>query len=274
MFRLRQVALVAHDLDAVVDTVSSLEGGDPTIRTKIVRAVADVTGATNRVQAALDSKRRNLGSEEAAAAFDAELALVEQTLNGSVSGASTPEDCDSVLARLLVTIERLESRYGQEPERSARIAELRSNAHEITGERRTTLLDERNRRASRIVEAADRLLATVTRRASEFANDKEEAQDLFTDAIALEEAGCFAIVCEMIREEVATELTRHLEIPTIGIGSGSGCDGQILVTTDVLGLTPGNVPSFVKPYAQLATEAGKALGRFVNDVREGRYPKA
>lgn len=107
-----------------------------------------------------------------------------------------------------------------------------------------------------------------------FANDKEEAQDIFTDAIALEEAGCFAIVFEMIREEVATELTRHLEIPTIGIGSGSGCDGQILVTTDVLGLTPGDVPSFVKPYAQLAGEAGKALGRFVGDVREGRYPKS
>jgi 3-methyl-2-oxobutanoate hydroxymethyltransferase len=107
-----------------------------------------------------------------------------------------------------------------------------------------------------------------------FANDKEEAQDIFTDAIALEEAGCFAIVCEMIREEVATELTRHLEIPTIGIGSGPGCDGQILVTTDVLGLTTGDVPSFVKPYAQLAGEAGKALGRFVGDVREGRYPKA
>ncbi|MGZ0191296.1 MAG: DNA repair ATPase [Acidimicrobiales bacterium] len=178
-----RLAKLSNDLDAVVDTVSSLEGGDPTIRTKIVRAVADVTGAANRVQASLDSKRRNLGSEEAAAAFDAELALVEQTLNGSVSGAATPEDCDSVLARLLVTIERLESRYGQEPERSARIAELRSNAHEVTGERRTTLLDERNRRATRIVEAADRLLATVTRRASEFANDKEVAAFFATDQL-------------------------------------------------------------------------------------------
>ena len=106
-----------------------------------------------------------------------------------------------------------------------------------------------------------------------FANDKEEAQDIFTDAIALEEAGCFSIVCEMIREEVATELTRHLEIPTIGIGSGLGCDGQILVTTDVLGLTPGGAPSFVKPYARLASEAEKALNRFVKDVREGHYPK-
>ena len=174
---------LGNDLDAVVDTVSSLEGGDPTIRTRIVRAVSDVTGAANRVQARLDTKRRNLGAAEAAAAFDAELSLVEQTLNGSVSGAATPEECDTVLARLLVTIERLESRYGQDPERSARIAELRSNAHEVVGERRSTLLDERNRRASRIVDAAERLLATVSRRAGEFADDKEVAAFFATDQL-------------------------------------------------------------------------------------------
>ncbi|MEM1334407.1 MAG: DNA repair ATPase, partial [Actinomycetota bacterium] len=166
---------LSSDLDAVVDTVSALEGGDPTVRTTIVRSVADVTGVANRVRAQLDAKRRGLGTEERAAAFDAELALVEQTLNGSVSGASTPEECDTVLARLLVTIERLESRYGDDPENAAAISELRSTAHEVVGERRSTLLDERNRRATRIVDAADRLLATVTRRASEFDDDKEVA---------------------------------------------------------------------------------------------------
>lgn len=175
---------LGNDLDAVVDTVSSLESGDPTVRTRIVRAVADVTGAANRVKAALDSKRRNLGAVEATAAFDAELALVEQTLNGAVSGATNPEDCDTVLARLLVTIERLESRYGQDPERSARIAELRSNAHEVVGERRSALLDERNRRATRIVDAAERLLATVARRAGEFSDDKEVAAFFATDQLA------------------------------------------------------------------------------------------
>lgn len=177
------LAALQDDLDAVVDTVSALEGGDPTVRTAIVRSVSDVTGTSNRVQAQLDSKRRNLGATEATEAFDAELALVEQTLNGSVSGAATPEDCDTVLARLLVTIERLESRYGDDPERSASIAELRSSTHEVVGERRTALLDERNRRATRIVDAATRLLSTVTRRASEFGDDKEIAAFFATDQL-------------------------------------------------------------------------------------------
>ena len=163
--------------------MSALEGGDPTVRTAIVRSVSDVTGAANRVTAQLDSKRRNLGAVEAAAAFDAELALVEQTLNGSVAGATTPDECDAVLARLLVTIERLESRYGDNPEHSASLAEVRSTAHEVVGERRTTLLDERNRRATRIVDAGTRLLDTVTRRASEFDDDKDVAAFFATDQL-------------------------------------------------------------------------------------------
>ncbi|MFK8024251.1 MAG: AAA family ATPase, partial [Ilumatobacter sp.] len=178
-----RLEMLGNDLDAVVDTVSALEGGDPTVRTALVRSVSDVTGAANRVQAQLDAKRRNLGAAETDAAFDAELALVEQTLNGSVAGASTPDECDAVLARLLVTIERLESRYGDDPDHSASIAEVRSNAHEVVGERRTALLDERNRRATRIVDAATRLLDTVTRRASEFTDDKEIASFFATDQL-------------------------------------------------------------------------------------------
>ena len=105
-----------------------------------------------------------------------------------------------------------------------------------------------------------------------FANDREEAEEIFTDAIALEEAGCFAIVAEMVQDKVAAELAKHLGPPLIGIGSGAGCDGQILVTPDLLNLTPGPPPSFVKPYADLTREASKALGRFVEDVRSGHYP--
>ncbi|MGB3736332.1 MAG: DNA repair ATPase, partial [Ilumatobacter sp.] len=179
----QRVEAIGNDLDAVVDTVSALEGGDPTVRTAIVRSVSDVTGSANRVKAQLDSKRRNLGAVEAEAAFDAELALVEQTLNGSVAGATTPDECDAVLARLLVTIERLESRYGDDPDASASIAEVRVTAHEVVGERRTALLDERNRRATRIVDAATRLLDTVTRRASEFSDDKEIAAFFATDQL-------------------------------------------------------------------------------------------
>ncbi len=105
-----------------------------------------------------------------------------------------------------------------------------------------------------------------------FANDREEAENLFADAVSLEEAGCFAIVAEMVREEVAAELARVLQVPLIGIGSGDGCDGQIIVTPDILGLTPGPTPSFVKPYADLSRQAAGALASFVRDVREKRYP--
>jgi len=101
-----------------------------------------------------------------------------------------------------------------------------------------------------------------------FGADREEAERLYTDAISLEEAGCFAIIAEMVEEEVTTELAGQLIPPLIGIGSGQGCDGQILVTPDLLGMTPGPVPSFVRPYANLSEEISSALGRYVRDVRE------
>ena len=100
-----------------------------------------------------------------------------------------------------------------------------------------------------------------------FGVKREEAERLYTDAISLEEAGCFAVIAEMIDDKVATELSRQIIPPLIGIGSGPDCDGQILVTHDLLGLTPQGVPSFVKPYSNLGREASSALGRYVSDIR-------
>lgn len=179
-----QIDAQAHDLDAVIDTVAALESGDPTVRTRIVRSVSDVTGVLNRARAALDTKRRSLGAAETAAAFDAEVALVEQTMTGSISGTSTPDDCDAVLARLLVTIERLEGRYGDDPERGAELAELRANVHEAVSARRSTLVDERNRRTSRVAEAATRLIATIERRAAEQTDDAGVEAFFATDQMA------------------------------------------------------------------------------------------
>lgn len=105
-----------------------------------------------------------------------------------------------------------------------------------------------------------------------FGKEREEAEDILTDAMALEEAGCFAIVAEMVEERLAGELANSLEVPIIGIGSGGGCDGQILVSTDLLGLTLGQTPSFVKSKADLAGEMTKAFRGYVDDVRSGRYP--
>ena len=105
-----------------------------------------------------------------------------------------------------------------------------------------------------------------------FGIDRQEAEDLYTDAIALEEAGCFAVVGEMIEEAVARELTKQILPPLIGIGSGVGCDGQILVSTDILGYNTRKAPSFVKSYANLNQVISRALSQYVEEVRGGKFP--
>ncbi len=98
------------------------------------------------------------------------------------------------------------------------------------------------------------------------------ALQLVEDAHKLEEAGVFAIVLESIPSLVAAEITKRVSVPTIGIGSGNDCDGQILVLHDMLGLYPGRKPKFVRQYASLAEEAVKAVQRFAQEVQQGLFP--
>lgn len=98
-----------------------------------------------------------------------------------------------------------------------------------------------------------------------------EAQ-LLADALAVERAGAFAVVLEMVPADVAQRVTEQLQIPTIGIGAGAGCDGQILVWQDAFGLTTGRTPRFVRRYADLAGVLGEAARHYVDDVRSGAYP--
>ncbi len=100
----------------------------------------------------------------------------------------------------------------------------------------------------------------------------EEARRLIDEARALEQAGCFAIVLECIPTELASFITERLSIPTIGIGAGPSCDGQVLVLHDVLGMYDGHTPKFVRRYANLGDEMQKALTAYVDDVRAGRFP--
>ena len=99
-----------------------------------------------------------------------------------------------------------------------------------------------------------------------------EARRIFDEARALERAGCFAVVLEAIPAQVAARITEALKIPTIGIGAGPSCDGQVLVWHDLLGLTRGHVPRFVKPYADLGATVLDALQRYAADVRTSSFP--
>lgn len=105
-----------------------------------------------------------------------------------------------------------------------------------------------------------------------FGRTEAEKVILVEDALALEKTGCFALLCEMVEDAVAGVLAQELNAPLIGIGSGPHCDGQILVCNDLLGLTIGKAPSFVKEYTQLGEEMKQAFASFSNDVRKERYP--
>jgi 3-methyl-2-oxobutanoate hydroxymethyltransferase len=102
--------------------------------------------------------------------------------------------------------------------------------------------------------------------------DAAVAHEMISDAVALADAGVFAIVLEGVPDTVAALITRQVPVPTIGIGAGPSCDGQVLVFHDVLGLHDGHLPKFVRRYARLADVAVEALERFYADVASGDFP--
>ena len=103
---------------------------------------------------------------------------------------------------------------------------------------------------------------------------QRDAERLHADARAAQDAGAFAVVLECIPGPIAAEITEALNIPTIGIGAGAGCDGQVLVTSDLLGLTSGYVPKFVKQYADLRSVITDAVSRYREEVQSGAFPPA
>jgi 3-methyl-2-oxobutanoate hydroxymethyltransferase len=104
--------------------------------------------------------------------------------------------------------------------------------------------------------------------------DAQAATALLDAAKAISAAGCFAVVLEGVPDVLGTAVTEALEVPTIGIGAGAGCDGQVLVFHDLVGLSAGRAPRFVRRYADLTTEATRAVAAFAADVRNGAFPGA
>ena len=102
---------------------------------------------------------------------------------------------------------------------------------------------------------------------------KESAMKLIDDAKALEKAGVFSIVLEMVASEVAEAITKSISVPTIGIGSGAGCDGQVLVLHDMLGIYEDIRPKFVKRYAEMSKSIFEAVSSYTTEVKSGRFPE-
>jgi len=104
------------------------------------------------------------------------------------------------------------------------------------------------------------------------AKEEAEAEQLINDALALQQAGCFALVLEKIPSGLARKVTEMLDIPTIGIGAGSACDGQVLVVHDMLGLTRDFHPRFIRRYANMFDDMTQAISTYVQDVKSGDFP--
>ena len=101
---------------------------------------------------------------------------------------------------------------------------------------------------------------------------QRDRERLLNDARAAQQSGAFAVLLECIPADIAAEVTAAVPIPTIGIGAGPACDGQVLVLHDLLGLTPGRLPRHVRKYADLATVIREAVGRYCDEVRAGQFP--
>jgi 3-methyl-2-oxobutanoate hydroxymethyltransferase len=103
---------------------------------------------------------------------------------------------------------------------------------------------------------------------------EEAAERMLADARRLEAAGAFSIVLELVPGTLARRVSENVDIPTIGIGAGAGCDGQVLVLHDMLGLNPGFAPRFLRRFAEVGQAASAGVGDFVKSVKDGGYPGA
>ncbi|MFI2432670.1 DNA repair ATPase [Streptomyces sp. NPDC018693] len=170
---------LADGLSTVTEVVAGLDIGDATVRTSILERIAEALGGVNRARATLDGRRRALLDSEGRAAFAAEFALLGQAVTGALAAADTPDACDEQLARMLVRVENLESRFAEFDDFLGELADKRDEVHEAFSARKQTLADARARRAERLADSANRVLQTVSRRAATLA-DADAVATYFT----------------------------------------------------------------------------------------------
>lgn len=179
--------------------------------------------------------------------------------------------------RALVIVDMPFMSYQESAEQAVRnagriIKETGADAVKLEGGRiqRTTI--EAIRRAEIPVMAHVGMRPQAVRQLGAMGRVQRDEQALLDDARAAEEAGAFGIVLELVPGEIAQQITEILSIPTIGIGAGAGCTGQVLVGPDMLGLTPGFNPKFLKKFADLRGEAVQAVQSYIREVSDGSYP--
>ena len=169
---------IDEQLRLVGDVISGLAIDDATVRTELLESTSEVLARLNRTRAVLDGRRQGLRSREAKAEFGAEFKLLAQSVTGAINLATTPDECDTGLARLMVSVEELEARYSDFDEFLEPLTTKREEIYEAFSSKKQRLLDERQRRAQHLFETAERILETVRRRSGSM-SDLDELNSYF-----------------------------------------------------------------------------------------------
>ncbi|MEM7583516.1 MAG: DNA repair ATPase, partial [Acidobacteriota bacterium] len=157
---------IGDALELLTDILGNLEIDDPTVRTSILERISEVLGSLNRGRALLTSHAKQLRSRESTAEFGAQFKLFSQSVSGAIALADTPEKCDEQLSKLLLQLENLESRFGDLDEFVVELATKREEVYEALSSKKQSLLDARQRRVGRLMQAAERILEGLVRRAA------------------------------------------------------------------------------------------------------------
>ena len=173
---LETIEQTAAGLDLLSELMATLKVDDATVRTQIIDAISLVYAKLNQAKAGAKNKQKSLGSQEAVAQFSAQFKLFSQSITNALSLASTPEKCDEQLSRLLVQLEEMESQFSEFDQFLADIMEKRDEVYESFESHKQQLLDERQRKAQSVADAADRILSSIEKRSLKFT----EADDLNT----------------------------------------------------------------------------------------------
>ncbi|UZE96197.1 DNA repair ATPase [Alkalimarinus alittae] len=175
----------ASGLDLLSELMASLKVDDATVRTRIIDSISEVYSKLNQSKATARHKQKNLGSEEAIAQFGAQFKLFSQSITNALGMANTPERCDEQLSRLLVQLEELESQFSEYDQFLSDIMAKREEIYESFESHKQQLLDERQRKAQSVTDAADRILASIERRSLKFTEADELNTYFASDALVL-----------------------------------------------------------------------------------------
>ncbi|MCY1047004.1 DNA repair ATPase [Corallococcus sp. bb12-1] len=179
------VERTGQGLEVLGEVVGGLQVGDPLARARILEGISELFSRLNRVRAGLQARRKELSSREKRAEFGAQFKLLGQSIENALSQSDAPEKCDEALSRLTVMLEELEGRFGEFDEFLGQITQKREELLEAFGARKQSLVDERQRRASGLFSAAERILQGVQRRAKAFKADDELNAYFASDAMIL-----------------------------------------------------------------------------------------